>query len=82
VSHSSLDGLFERLRGDGSWVKPNSAKAATGDRQQRVATRLWTAILSASGRSRPIADIRRLQLPSGLQSFAQWAVHDASQPIF
>jgi hypothetical protein len=36
VSHSSLDGLFERLRGDGSWVKPNSAKAATGDRQQRV----------------------------------------------
>jgi hypothetical protein len=35
-----------------------------------------------AGGIRPIADIRKPQLPSGLQSFAQRAVRDASQPIF
>lgn len=39
--------------------------------------------MSASAVSkRPIADIRKPQLPSGLQSFAKRAVRDASQPIF
>jgi hypothetical protein len=47
----------------------SAAKAASHDRQPRVATRLWTSVLSASGRSRRITEDRGADMPSGKSPF-------------